>query len=80
MANEEGNEDFNEKVEAYDDYQGSEEYQYNYDGDDYPDYEEDYSEDQVCWKTCLLLFFNIFGCRELVDLKKMSAYGRNVIL
>ena len=51
MANEKESQDFNEKVEAYDDYQGSEEYQYNYDGDDYPDYEEDYSEDQVCWEN-----------------------------
>ena len=63
MANEEGSQDFNEKVEVYDDYQGSEEYQYNYDGDDYPDYEEDYSEDQVCWENVFAFVFNIFGCR-----------------
>ena len=39
--------DYYEDSEAYGDYQGSEEYQYHYDGDDYPEYGEDYSEEQV---------------------------------
>ena len=45
---EEGNE-YEDYQEAFyeGDYQGSEEYQYHYDGEDYPDYEEDYSQEQV---------------------------------
>merc|ERR1719209_2044899 len=57
VANEEASRDYNEDSEAHGDYQGSkeyqyhyqgsEEYQYHYDGDDYPSYEEGYSEEQV---------------------------------
>ena len=61
MANEAGSneyeEDYNEDSEAYGDYQGSEEYQYHYDGDDYPSYEEGYSEEQVCWENCAAVYF-----------------------
>ena len=41
--------EYEDYQEAYyeGDYQGSEEYQYHYDGEDYPDYEEDYSQEQV---------------------------------
>ena len=39
--------DYYEDSEAYGDYQGSEEYQYHYDGDDYPEYGENYTEEQV---------------------------------
>ena len=45
-------EDYNEDSGAYGDYQGSEEYQYHYDGDDYPSYEGDYSEEQVGRENC----------------------------
>ena len=56
VANEAGSkeyeEDYNEDSGAYGDYQGSEEYQYHYDGDDYPSYEGDYSEEQVGRENC----------------------------
>ena len=48
VVNEEGSREYEDEDGAYRDYQGSEEYQYHYDGDDYPSYEEDYSEEQVC--------------------------------
>ena len=69
VVNEEGSREYeDEDTEAYRDYQGSEEYQYNYDGDDYPSYEEDYSEEQVhiCWEN--------FCCCFNLDAKQVFSY------
>ena len=81
MVNEEGSREYeDEDTEAYRDYQGSEEYQYHYDGDDYPSYEEDYSEEQVSrenFRCCFNLDWTPSNCASAVYFKRGTSQNEN---